>query len=51
MGQHLCFQKLGHIYKGYLVDDENIFGKMQHKVFIKKNLFFFKNRLHMFNAR
>jgi len=36
MGQHLCFQKFGHIYKGYLLEDENIFGKMQHKCLIRK---------------
>lgn len=31
MGQHLSFQNFGYIYKGYLVEDENIFGKMHIK--------------------
>jgi hypothetical protein len=41
MGKHLCFQNFGHINKGYLVEDENIFGKMQHKFLIKKKSFLF----------
>jgi hypothetical protein len=41
MGQYLCFQKFGHIYKGYLVEDEKIFGKMQQKNLIRENSIFF----------